>query len=154
MGGEVKSLMEALTERRRVLVCSTRKPTSTWRCSGLPIWRKGNEARGEVRDHVGSDRGEYIRLIWEIAPLTKSFCDAGDDQIDAAAGRSRTRNSHRKALRHVPAGLGAPAKTAQMWFLGLVRKSEAHVWLKANIFPLANDMQNPDSASKTKVSRS
>ena len=33
----------------------------------------------------------------------------------------------RRALRHVPAGLGAPAKTAQMWLLGLARKSEAHV---------------------------
>ena len=97
-----------------------------------------------VLTDLGSKHGgEYIRLVWEIAPLTKCVCEAGDDEIGAAPGRSRTRNSHRKALRHVPAGLGVPAKTAQMWLLGLARKSEAHVWLKANILPLANDMQKP-----------
>ena len=97
-----------------------------------------------VLTDLGSNHGgEYIRLVWEIAPLTTCVCEAGDDEVGAAPGRSRTRNSHRKALRHVPEGLGAPAKTAQMWLLGLARKSEPHVWLKANIFPLANDMQKP-----------
>ena len=97
-----------------------------------------------VLTHLGSKHGgEYIRLVWEIATLKKSVCEAGDDEIGAAPGRSRTRNSHRKELRHVPAGLGASAKTAQMWLLRLARKSEAHVWLKANILPLANDMQKP-----------
>ena len=96
-----------------------------------------------LTDQGSRHGGEYIRLVSEVAPLTKCVCEAGDDEIGAAPGRTRTRNSHRKALRHVPAGLGASVKTAQMWLLGLARKSEAHVWLKANILPLANDMQKP-----------
>ena len=58
----------------------------------------------------------------------------------AEPGRSRTRNSHLKALQHAPEGLSSFVNWAQMWMMGLANKAETRLWLQANIVPLTREV--------------
>ena len=69
----------------------------------------------------------------------------------AEPGRSRTRNSHLKALQYVPEGLTSFVNWAQMWVMGLANKDETRLWLRANIVPLTREVDDPDGSKRTKL---
>ena len=68
----------------------------------------------------------------------------------AEPGRSRTRNSHLKALQYIPEGINALVNWAQMWMMVLANPTESQLWLRANIVPLTREVDNPDGTKKTK----
>ena len=91
-------------------------------------WKKMNDEIEECK-----------RLAWKIKPLSMRRVRARLEMTKNGAepGRSRTRNSHLKALQYVLEGLS----WAQMWMMGLANKDETLLWLRANIVPLTRDGQ-------------
>ena len=79
----------------------------------------------------------------------KSSGEAGNDKNGAEPGRSRTRNSHLKALQYVPEGLSSFVNWAQMWMMGLANKAETRLWLRANIVSLKRTKLRPIALLET-----
>ena len=96
---------------------------------------------------------ECKRLAWKIKPLSRRRVLARLEMTKNGAepGRSRTRNSHLKALRYVPEGLTSFVNWAQMWMMGLANKAETRLWLRANIVPLTREVDNPNGSKRTKL---
>ena len=105
-------------------------------------WRKMNEEIDECR-----------KLSWKVQPLSRRRVVARLEMTKNGAepGRSRTRNSHLKALQYVPEGVNALMNWAQMWMMGLANTAESQLWLRANIVPLTKEVDNPDGTKKTKL---
>ena len=105
-------------------------------------WKKMNEEISECK-----------KLSWKVQPLSKRRVLARLEKTKNGAepGRSRTRNSHLKALQYVPEGVNALMNWAQMWMMGLANPTESQFWLRANIVPLTKEIENPDGTKKTKL---
>ena len=105
-------------------------------------WKRMNEEIAECK-----------KLSWKVQPLSKRRVVARLEMTKNGAepGRSRTRNSHLKALQLVPEGINALMNWAQMWMMGLANPTESQLWLRANIVPLTKEIENPDGSKKTKV---
>ena len=76
-------------------------------------WKKMNEEIEECK-----------RLAWKIKPLSRRRVLARLEMTKNGAepGRSRTRNSHLKALQYIPEGMNALVNWAQMWMMGLANQ--------------------------------
>ena len=72
-------------------------------------------------------------------------------QNGAEPDRSRTRNSHLKAVQYIPEGLASFVNWAQMWMMGLANKDETRLWATCNIVPLTREVDNPDGSKRTKL---
>ena len=96
---------------------------------------------------------ECRKLSWMVQPLSKRRVVARLEMTKNGAepGRSRTRNSHLKALQLVPEGVNALMNWAQMWMMGLANPTESQLWLRANIVPLTKEIENPDGSKKMKI---
>ena len=102
---------------------------------------------------MSGEIAECKMLSWKVQPLSKRRVVARLEMTKNGAepGRSRTRNSHLKALQHVPEGITALMNWAQMWMMGLPNPTESQLWLRANIVPLMKEVENPDGSKKTKI---
>ena len=102
---------------------------------------------------MSEEIGECKKLSWKVQPLSKRRVVARLEMTKNGAepGRSRTRNSHLKALQYVPEGITALMNWAQMWMMGLANPTESQLWLRANIVPLTKEIENPDGTKKTKL---
>ena len=96
---------------------------------------------------------ECKKMAWKIKALSRRRVLARLEMTKNGAepGRSRTRNSHLKALQYVPEGLSSFVNWAQMWMMGLANAAETRLWLRANIVPLLREVDNPDGSKKTKL---
>ena len=105
-------------------------------------WRRMNEEIVECR-----------KLSWMVQPLSKRRVVARLEMTKNGAepGRSKTRNTHLKALQLVPEGINALMNWAQMWMMGLANPTESQLWLRANIVPLTKEVENPDGSKKVKI---
>ena len=68
----------------------------------------------------------------------------------AEPGCSRTRTSHQKALQTALEGVDALPRLTKTWLRGLAARSEAQLWLKADILPLVKEIRNAIRTAKTK----
>ena len=69
----------------------------------------------------------------------------------AEPGRSKTRNSHHKALQTIPEGIHASAAWTLIWTKGPANESEAELWLRADAVPCVQETTNEDKTTKVKV---
>ena len=71
----------------------------------------------EERKKMNDEIEECKRLAWKIKPLSRRRVLARLEMTKngAESGRSRTRNSHLKALQYAPEGLPSVVNWAQMW---------------------------------------
>ena len=90
---------------------------------------------------MSEEISECKKLSWKVKPLSKRRVMARLEMTKNGAepGRSRTRNSHLKALQYVPEGVNALMNWAQMWMMGLANPTESQLWLRANIVPLTKE---------------
>ena len=102
---------------------------------------------------MSEEIAECKKLSWKVQPLSKRRVVARLEMTKNGAEpcRSRTRNSHFKALQQVPEGITALMNWAQMWMMGLANPTESQLWLRANIVPLMKEVENPDGTKKTKL---
>ena len=96
---------------------------------------------------------KQLEMAWKVKQLFRRRVLARLEMAKNGAepGRSRTRNSHLKALQYVPEELNAFVNWAQTWMMGLANKTEAQLWLRVNIVPLTREVDNLDGSKRTKL---
>ena len=97
---------------------------------------------------------ECKRLAWKIKPLSRRRVLARLEMTKNGAepGRSRTRNSHLKALQYELEGLSSFVNWAQMWMMGLANKDEdTTVGACQNCSAGEREVDNPDGSKRTKL---